>query len=203
MYYDFATAPVVHEMYNVTAAKFVDGLSIPKGTKEEAMLRRGPFGLIVACEGGSILVQAYRSDRTCVAYDREGKEIKAFSGYGNHFVNFIQAVRSGRREDLNAEIEKGHLSTASAHTANISYRVGKVASVKQQRAQVDEVPGFKKSFDRFQVTLKGHGIDPNTATLGPWLEIDRKKECFKDNDRANEFVLGSYRESFKVPDLSS
>ena len=203
MYYDFATAPVVHEMYNVTAPKFVDGLSIPQGTKEAATVRRGPYGLVVACEGGSILVQAYQANRTCVAYDTKGKEIKVFSGLGNHFVNFIQAVRSGRREDLNAEIEQGHFSTASAHTANISYRVGKVASVKQQLARIDEVPGFKDSFDRLQVTLKGHGIDPNTATLGPWLEIDREKECIKDNDPANELVRGSYRDAFKVPDFSS
>ena len=202
MYYDFATAPVVHEIYNVTAPAFVDGLNIPKGTKEEAVLRRGPYGLLVAYEGGSILVQAYQSDRTCVAYGREGKEIKAFSGRSDHFVNFIEAVRSGRREDLNAEIEEGHLSTASAHTANISYRVGKVASVQQQRSQIDEVPGFKESFDRFLVTLKGHGIDPNTATLGPWLEIDREEECIENHDRANELVRGHYRAPYVVPEVT-
>ena len=204
-FYDYPTAPVVHEIYNITAPAFCDGLNFfkTKGTREEKMLRRGPYGFIVACEEGSVLVQAYRPHRTCVAYDGKGKEIKAFSGRGNHFVNFIQAVRSGRREDLNAEVEEGHISTASAHTSNISYRLGQVASVKQQRAQIADVPGFNGSFDRLQVTLKGHGIDLNTATLGPWLEIDREKECVKDNDRANELVRGSYREAFKVPNLSS
>ena len=208
MYYDFATAPVFHEIYNITAPSFVDGLNIfkTKGTRAESTLRRGTYGLIVACEEGSILVQPYAYEaQTCVAYDRNGKEIKSFHGSGGyyHFFNFIKAVRSGRREDLHAEVEKGHFATVSAHTSNISYRLGEVASVKQQRAQVDSVPGFNESFDRFQVTLKDHGIDPNTATLGPWLEIDRKKECIKNNDRANRLVVGSYRESFKVPDLSS
>jgi len=206
MYYDFPTAPIVHEMYNITAPAFVDGLNFfkTKGSGEEMSLRRGPYGLIVACEEGSILVQGYQTRRTCVAYDRKGKEIKMFHGSGgaNHWVNFIEAVRSGRRADLHAEIEEGHISTSSAHPSNISYRLGEVAPVKQQRAQIDSVPGFEESFNRFQVTLKGHGIDPNTATLGPWLEIDRKKECFKNNDRANELVRGSYRESFNVPDLS-
>lgn len=42
-----------------------------------------------------------------------------------HFRNFIDAVRSRRREDLNCEIEDGHLSTALAHLANISYRLGR------------------------------------------------------------------------------
>lgn len=204
MYYDFATAPVVHEIYNVTAPAFCDALNIfkTKGTKEEMLLRRGPYGLIVAHEEGSILVQPYRPHRTCVVYDRKGKEIKAFSGHTDHFVNFIQAVRSGRREDLNAEIEEGHISTASAHTSNISYRVGKVASVRQQRAQINDVPGFNESFDRFQTTLKGHGIDPNTATLGPWLEMDRKKECFKNHDQANDIVRGYYREPYVIPEVS-
>jgi|GEM_PF-3891267 hypothetical protein len=35
-----------------------------------------------------------------------------------------------------------------------------------------------------------------------WLELDHPKECFKNHDRANELVRGSYRGSFKVPDLS-
>jgi predicted dehydrogenase len=205
MCYDFPTAPVFHEIYNITAPAFCDGLNVFKtrGTVYEKRLRRGPYGLVVAYEEGSVLVQPYQPHQTCVVYDRKGKEIKTFSRRTDHFVNFIQAVRSGRREDLNAEIEQGHISTATAHTANISYRVGKVAPVKQQRAQMDDVPGFNESFDRFQVTLKGHRIDPNTATLGPWLEIDREKECFKNHDRANEIVRGSHRESFKVPDLSS
>jgi len=211
MCYDFPTAPIVHEIYNIEAPAFVDGLNVKlfntKGTREEnrveRVLREGPYGLIVAYEEGSVLVQPYQAHWTCVAYDRQGKTIESFSGGTDHFVNFIRAVRSGRREDLNAEIEEGHISTASAHTSNISYRLGEVASVKQQRAQIDGVPCFNESFDRFQVTLKGHGIDPDTATLGPWLEIDRKKERFKNHDRANKLVLGSYRESFKVPDLSS
>jgi predicted dehydrogenase len=44
---------------------------------------------------------------------------------GDHFANFISAVRNRKRETLNAEIEEGHFSTALAHLANISYRVGR------------------------------------------------------------------------------
>ena len=42
-----------------------------------------------------------------------------------HFVNFIEALRSRNRAHLNCEIEDGHLSTALAHLANISYRTGR------------------------------------------------------------------------------
>ena len=43
----------------------------------------------------------------------------------SHFQNFIDCVRSRRREDLNCEVEQGHLSTSLCHLANISYRVGR------------------------------------------------------------------------------
>ena len=43
----------------------------------------------------------------------------------SNWANFITAVRSRKREDLNAEIEEGHLSSALMHLANISYRTGR------------------------------------------------------------------------------
>ena len=42
-----------------------------------------------------------------------------------HCANFIDAVRSRKREDLNAEIEEGALSCNLMHLANISYRLGR------------------------------------------------------------------------------
>ena len=43
----------------------------------------------------------------------------------NHWENFITAVRSRKRQDLNAEIEEGALSCNLVHLANISYRLGR------------------------------------------------------------------------------
>ncbi|HEY4086496.1 MAG TPA: Gfo/Idh/MocA family oxidoreductase [Bryobacteraceae bacterium] len=44
---------------------------------------------------------------------------------GDHFANFINAVRSHNRGELNAEIEEGAASTTLVHLANISYRLGR------------------------------------------------------------------------------
>jgi predicted dehydrogenase len=44
---------------------------------------------------------------------------------GDHYLNFIEAVRSRKRESLNAEVEEGASSTVLVHLANISYRVGR------------------------------------------------------------------------------
>ena len=47
------------------------------------------------------------------------------SDLGDHFGNFIGAVRSRRHSDLNAPVEEGAISTALVHLANISYRLGR------------------------------------------------------------------------------
>lgn len=47
------------------------------------------------------------------------------SGEGNHYRNFISAVRSRKREDLHCEVEEGVLSAQLCHLANISYRLGR------------------------------------------------------------------------------
>jgi len=55
-----------------------------------------------------------------------GPEIPTLAGEEvSHFQNFIDCVRSRRREDLYCEIEEGHLSTSLCHLANISFRTGR------------------------------------------------------------------------------
>ncbi|MEJ7617296.1 MAG: Gfo/Idh/MocA family oxidoreductase [Pyrinomonadaceae bacterium] len=44
------------------------------------------------------------------------------TGDGNHFENFIKAMRSRNAKELSADIEVGHLSTALCHLSNISQR---------------------------------------------------------------------------------
>lgn len=189
IYYDFPRAPLLYEVHNLTKAK---------GSDEMPEFRGERVGVIVDCEGGS--VSLYRG----LAWDNQGKEVKKFSGGGDHFVNFIEAVRNDRREDLNAEVLEGHISTAVTHTGNISYRLGVKASLKKMRTQVRDIPIFANMFKRMLEHLKNHDIKVNAGTisLGPWLQIDRQNECFRDNEQANCLVHGFYREPYVVPDLS-
>ena len=46
-------------------------------------------------------------------------------GGGDHFNNFLQAVRSRDAKSLNADIEEGHLSSAYCHLGNIAYKLGR------------------------------------------------------------------------------
>ena len=43
----------------------------------------------------------------------------------DHFANFIDCVKSRKREELRAPVEEGHVSCALIHLANASYRLGR------------------------------------------------------------------------------
>ena len=61
---------------------------------------------------------------------RTARRSTKFNGGGDehHFDNFLKAVRSRKHEDLNADIEEGHLSSALCHLGNICYRLGDMPS---------------------------------------------------------------------------
>jgi predicted dehydrogenase len=44
---------------------------------------------------------------------------------GNHYANFIKAVRSRKTSDQNGPVETAHLASGLAHLGNISYRLGR------------------------------------------------------------------------------
>jgi predicted dehydrogenase len=187
IYYDFASAPVLYEVHNLRAGK---------DTKTVPNYRGVGVDTCVECEGGYVMMHAGR------VYDKQGKEIKRFTGKEDHFGNFIRALRSGRRDDLNAEVLEGHLSTAICHAGNISYRLGQKASADTVRAQIGNLPAFQEMFDRYLTHLKAHEIAPGESLLGPWLECDSAHECIKDNPAANQLVKGTYREPFAVPEVA-
>jgi predicted dehydrogenase len=72
---------------------------------------------------GYLAIEGYNSYKTFLGKKQEPGPSRRESS--SNWVNFIQAVRSRKREDLNAEIEEGHLSSALVHLSNISYRLGR------------------------------------------------------------------------------
>ena len=190
IYYDFPSVPILYEVHNLRAAK---------GSNAVPTFRGHQTGSVVDCEGGSVAItQGYAK-----AYDKSGKEIKSWSSGETHFENFIQAVRSGKREDLNCDLLEGHISTAICHAGNISYRLGKRVPVAEQRKQVRDIAILNEMYDRYLDHLKAHEIDPDTSICGPWLECDPQNECFKDNAEANRIVRGFYRPPYVVPEIKA
>ena len=55
---------------------------------------------------------------------------------GDHFANFIDCVRSRRKEDIHSPIEEGHKSVTLVHLANASYRLGRSLNFDPATQQV-------------------------------------------------------------------
>ena len=95
-------------------------------TNREANLGAdGPFGIgdIFYGSNGYLGVEATGKYFSFIGKDQKPGPAKRESG--NHWANFIGAVRSRKWEDLNAPITEGAASTVLVHLANISYRLGR------------------------------------------------------------------------------
>ncbi len=55
---------------------------------------------------------------------------------GNNWANFIDCVRSRKKEDLNAPIQEAHISCTLIHLANASYRLGRTLNFDPATEQV-------------------------------------------------------------------
>jgi predicted dehydrogenase len=61
-------------------------------------------------------------------YDKDGKEIpvtEELPPSGGPFRNFLDAVRSGKKDYIHGTALDGHLASSYCHLANISYRLGR------------------------------------------------------------------------------
>jgi hypothetical protein len=138
-------------------------------------------------------------------FDLDGKFVRKFEGgEGDHFANFLDAVRSGKRENLAAEILEGHQSTSLCHAGNISYRLGRAATVDEIHAAITKVTAHDDVQDTFERTVKhleANGVDlaKTPFALGAALGIDDAAERFADNEKANALLTREYRNPFVVP----
>jgi predicted dehydrogenase len=201
VYHDYAKAPLIFEVRGLPASKAAiknggwGGNDMDKFPKEKG----GSVAVIVHCEGGHVLVPNYNS---ATAYDKEGNEVKKWSGTSDHFANFINAVRSRKHTDLNADILEGHLSSALCHTGNISYRLGKKQKQGAVREAIKANTQLTESTERMFEHLSANGVDLDTTPvqLGVALTMDPKSERFLGNDAANEMLTRPYRKPYVVPE---
>lgn len=65
-----------------------------------------------------------------------------------HFKNWVDAMRSRKHEDLNADVEQGHLSTAVCHLAKISCKLGRSVHFDPQTERFVNDPEADKLLKR-------------------------------------------------------
>jgi predicted dehydrogenase len=123
---------------------------------------------------------------------------------GGAWGSFLHAVRSRKREDLNAPVEHGHYSSALCHLANISYRLGekvpfngKAKTLGDNRLVVETLENLKENLQAVGVKLQ-----ETSYRLGRVLAFDPKTEHFVGEGAAaaNPMLTRSYRKPYVVPD---
>jgi len=190
VFHDYKPAPLIFE---------VRGLPASSEAKEMDRYRGAAVGVVIDCEGGSMLVPDYTS---ATFFDKDGNKLKQFKATSSHFANFIDAVRSRKQTDLHADILEGHISSALCHTGNISYRLGKPHSPEEIRDAVKTNPDLSEALGRMEQHLAANNVDlhKTPATLGVVLTMDPKTEQFVGNKDANRLLRRQYREPFVVPE---
>jgi predicted dehydrogenase len=190
VFHDYKAAPLIFE---------VRGLPASSGSDKMDDYRGASIGVVVDCEGGSIVIPSYTKAIVC---DKDGKEIKTYEEGGDHFENFIQAVRSRKFADLHADIAEGQVSAALVHTGNISYRLGNKLS---PAAMLDAVNGnseLAESLGRMEAHLGANLVDlyQTPLVMGAVLKMNPRTEQFTNNHEANQLLTREYRKPFVVPE---
>jgi predicted dehydrogenase len=160
--------------------------------------RGATVGNIFYGTNGYLILTSYTGG---AAYDRDGKLVKTFEGGGNHYRNFIDAMRSRKTEDLRGPILEGHLSSALCHLGNISYRLGSDQPFNSRsKAFGDDQEAFA-TFKHFEEHLAANGVPVEGATyrLGKRLTVNSEKENFGGDKEANLLLTREYRDPFVVP----
>jgi predicted dehydrogenase len=171
-----------------------------RGLKTDA-LKGAKVGVIFYGSDGYVVLPSYDGG---AAFDLKGNMVKAFKGGGDHFDNFLVAVRSRKHTDLAADIEEGHLSSALCHLGNISYRLGEPAGAKEAEDRLQGDSEAIETFDRFASHLGDNGVSLEKTKLqfGRRLTLSDAGETFTGSDaaQANAMLTRDYRKPFVVPD---
>ncbi len=156
------------------------------------------IGVIVFYEGGRLVIPNYHQ---AIAYDRDGQLVKDFNRGGDHFGNFLQAVRDRDHTKLNADILEGHLSSALCHTGAMSHQLGRAASSQEILDKVSDDERFVESVQRMLQHIEANQVDlaRTPLILGEELRFDGLSETAIDNATAQKALKREYRAGFELP----
>lgn len=178
------------------------GLETPYLNISSAENAGAKIGVIAYGSEGYMVQRDY--DRS-FAFDLEGNLIKSFTGGGDHYKNFIDAVEKGDPSMLNSDARCGALSAALSHLGNISYYLGEnnklsVGELRKKIAEVKSLDDNEQTLDRTLEHLEANGVDLKKypVSLGPLLKINVEKEEFIDNAEANKMLTRDYRDPYVV-----
>jgi predicted dehydrogenase len=162
--------------------------------------RGAMVGNVFHCANGYLAMTNYS---TATAFNNNNEVMQRFNSprRGDHYGNFVGAIRSGRREDLKGEILEGHISSALCHIVNISHRVGRNVAFDRRNGVLGEDRDANEALTRLVDHLRARSValDQVQLTVGRRLTVDVRAETFGNDTEANRLLTREYREGFVVP----
>jgi hypothetical protein len=186
---DWGDAQLVFEVRGLHTDEF-KARNIPMGTR---------VGNVIYGDQGIMVIPNYTD---AVVYDLDGNLVRQFRGGGDHFRNFIDAVRSRKRSELNAEIEQGNLSSALCHLPNISYLLGKQSPFNPRTKAFGDEKEAYEALGRVEDHLAANNIvlADEKYDVGPVLSVNANHWNFGGNTAANRLATAEYRAPYLLPE---
>jgi len=95
---------------------------------------KNTIGNIFYGSKGYMAMNGYDAYRTWLGEEQEPGP--SLAKEGNNWANFLDCVRSRKKENLNAPVLEGHISCTLVHLANVSYRLGRTLHFDPATEQV-------------------------------------------------------------------
>jgi len=178
----YEPAPVIFE---------VRGLPAQKGKRGMDKFLGASIGVVVHCEHGYVTMTGYNRG---AAFDLDGKKLRDFKGGGDHYQNFVDAIRAGDASKLAADARVGYVSSAMCDLGNRSYRMGEQRPNETFREHLQAMPELNEAFLRVQEHLRANDValDTDLVRLGRML---RPRPDGSDQPRPQQ------RQGFAMPEL--
>jgi predicted dehydrogenase len=187
----YETAPILFEVRGLPASKSA------QASNWRPMDRHlgHSIGNIIHCEGGTIRLGSNYG--TVTVHDPQGVKIKEFAGSGDHFANFIDAVRARDRSVLTADVLQGHLSAALCHLGTISHKMGSPASAQMAKfAMAPDLVGVE-AIERCAAHLAANEVTEK-LTIGAGVAVDSSTGTIVAPPGAATMAKGLHRSPYTI-----
>ncbi|MEM7146929.1 MAG: Gfo/Idh/MocA family oxidoreductase [Verrucomicrobiota bacterium] len=206
VYHAYDKAPLIFETRGLPVDKAAqeDGWGKKMNSPEEFPGDKGT-AVVVQCEEGRVFCDSGGSVKIT---DNDGNEIHQVTDEkdrGAIFENFMEAVRSRKTDNLLADCEETHISSALCHTGLISHRLGDPMHGGEVLERIQDDKLLTARFEAMADHLDKNEVDLDSETivLGAALKFNPDTEWFEDNgdldEKANALATRVYREPYVVP----
>src|SRR5690606_30118062 len=201
VWHDYDSAPLIFETRGLPKSKEAQADWAKSMESPDEFPGLSGVSVVVACEGGYVFTDA--GGKVAIK-DLDGKDLPVPEPIETQsiFENFIDAVRSRKVEDLYADCEETHISSALCHTGLISHRLGTALKKEEVLEKIKDDALLTDRFTSMSDHLGRNGVDltKESIVFGPMVKFNPETEWAEGNGDldapANALATREYRAPF-------